>query len=1193
MSRRREPSWPASRRWGLVLLLVLLARSRAEAFVACDAQGIIAQEPGCPADPAQPCNIRSTVTTPADADCVFDFGARDVAVGGAQAGKIVFGSGSIEIAAANLTVHTNGLLDGAGASGQPGGGVLLRVSNDVTVLGQGTQLGRIDVRGAGAGRVEIEAGGTVTMAGRIDASRPSNVQGASGGEVNIQAGEDIIVDGLIAAIGGMQASGGRIELSAGNGQILASARLNATGGYGGDVRVTAARISLGEIEAVGLNPQEGGGEVSIDGEEVTLAGAIDVSGAGGQALRVYGERSIVIDAPVTADCIGACQGGDIDLSSNGSLITGAAARLSASAGGTEGYGGILVVYAGGDILLNGPVDVSGRAAGGVVELAGGRHIGIAAAVDVSGSLYGDVDGYSNGGEVYIHAGESGRGDLTLSARLDVSAGGCLYGSLQTQGGVVDIAGCDVSVTAAAEIVACGGEGGSIHMIVSRQLTVLGEIRADTTEPFGSPGEIWILHPGALPAVIAAGAISPSPFIELAGFCGDEDDEYYDCVSACRECVELPPLPSPGPVIEACSAAEIMAQEPGCPNDPMLPCNILSTVIAPPAESCSFDFGERDVAVGSLAGGGGRLSLPASAGVWIRAGSFTVHANGIVDSRPETWSSGYLPSVTIETDRAFSVLRDDQASGLIEFSHRLGAGNIEIDSLGDIRVDGRIEKRQICSRGDLDFEATEVTLYSGGDISVDGAFLMSSGERSRDHGGLTMRADGRIDIGGRVELHGGRDSPYLDAEAREIHVSGIIDGQSPYPRGRSGFVYFDADDIAVEGQIDVRALGPKQSKGGQVSLGAAYSLRLDGSLLADVGGDDAYLDIALFASEDLTLGPGSTLSARTLGAAGAAHRSSTGVTLTARRDLFVGGTIDASGRTDPRSVRLEAVRHMFIDAPVAARSTRGTIEVSAGYRGFGRLEVRADLETAPVCEAGEGDCGEDEISLEACDVTVAAEAGVRGSLVRLTARHQAVVDGAIDAGVAGAVELVHADALPPAIGGSIQPAPLLTAKPLCTGPGAAAACLRPCPQCPGGVSEHPWICDDGEICTTDLCSPETGCLHEAVEGCVEPTATVTSTPPPTSTQAPTLTRTPTVTRTATVTRTSTPVPCWGDCDGDGAITRGDLETIFGIVNRCDGVTGGCDANAGGHCAPADVDANGQITASELSRVLVRAGTPCAP
>jgi hypothetical protein len=110
----------------------------------------------------------------------------------------------------------------------------------------------------------------------------------------------------------------------------------------------------------------------------------------------------------------------------------------------------------------------------------------------------------------------------------------------------------------------------------------------------------------------------------------------------------------------------------------------------------------------------------------------------------------------------------------------------------------------------------------------------------------------------------------------------------------------------------------------------------------------------------------------------------------------------------------------------------------------------------------------------------------------------------------------------------------------------------------------------------------------------PTKTGTVTQTPTITLSPTRTPSSTVTKTATLTAipstTPTPrsTPCPGDCDGNGSISGVELQQMMTILNRCapcaggGGVAAGCSGVPG--CTSADLDQNGCLSASELTRAV---------
>lgn len=100
----------------------------------------------------------------------------------------------------------------------------------------------------------------------------------------------------------------------------------------------------------------------------------------------------------------------------------------------------------------------------------------------------------------------------------------------------------------------------------------------------------------------------------------------------------------------------------------------------------------------------------------------------------------------------------------------------------------------------------------------------------------------------------------------------------------------------------------------------------------------------------------------------------------------------------------------------------------------------------------------------------------------------------------------------------------------------------------------------------------------------PTLTATRTIPPTQTRTFTPTSSPTRTPTKTLTPTSTPIPCVGDCDGDGVVTVNELIVMVNIA------LGNLSPSA---CTAGDADHDGTITINEIIAAVNNAlnGCPC--
>src|SRR5262249_39068014 len=104
----------------------------------------------------------------------------------------------------------------------------------------------------------------------------------------------------------------------------------------------------------------------------------------------------------------------------------------------------------------------------------------------------------------------------------------------------------------------------------------------------------------------------------------------------------------------------------------------------------------------------------------------------------------------------------------------------------------------------------------------------------------------------------------------------------------------------------------------------------------------------------------------------------------------------------------------------------------------------------------------------------------------------------------------------------------------------------------------------------------GCHHiPATTPCVEP-----DTPTPTVTDTPPDTRTPTV----TPTRTAGSSTCFGDCNGDGQLTAGDLTKMKCIILNCASLAASCGACANAPCGASDSNGDGKLSAGELTHAI---------
>jgi hypothetical protein len=379
-----------------------------------------------------------------------------------------------------------------------------------------------------------------------------------------------------------------------------------------------------------------------------------------------------------------------------------------------------------------------------------------------------------------------------------------------------------------------------------------------------------------------------------------------------------------------------------------------------------------------------------------------------------------------------------------------------------------------------------------------------------------------------------------------------------------------------------------------------------------------------------------------------------------------GRLDAHGGDSGGEIEVDAARNLTINGPprpnpdasvdassTSAGSLGGDITLHAGERTSGALTLNGVIDVgsnAPCDNFGCGEAGTTE--LRGCNLSVTAAGAVLargpgGGQNLLVARDRLTVNGMVNADrtrneeTAGTNSFLHRADRPPLISfGSVAPAPLLHPLTTCPEEGETQPkCLNPCPVCGDGVVEFPEACDpdtlpptscggcsiycevencdDGRFCTGDSCNVTYGCMNHPTPLCIEPTATVTGTPPtPTVTPMPTLsdtatttpsrTATPaatgtasatavttdtasaTATETASVTATASgiatahPPSCAGDCSGDGTVVVNEL--IIGVNIDL--------GNAAATTCPAfDRNGDGTVTISELIAAVNAALTGC--
>ncbi len=538
------------------ILVASLVGRTATALTACTAAQIVAQEgAGCP-NSTGACTIAKTYVV--DNNCVLDFGARAVTIGGT--GVIDFNSGSITIKAGSLTLAPGGSIDGRGTTDQlPNGGhVTLQTSGAVNLQknGTGTVRGHIDVSGrttAGgiAGTVSIAAGTSVIIAGRI------NADGDAGGTIAISSGADITTAAgslVMSAIGSNTgvAGGGEMDLSAA-GKIDLGDTIDVSGSDGGTVMLTAGgSVNVRQIDASGGGDGGNGGDITITaGTSAQILGTMNLkgssssdpdgigAGSGGTAVIETDYGDLLVAANI--DASGSRQdgdGGEIDINVKGAVTIQSGNPIKARGGGdlgSMGRGGTVDIMAVLSFTGSAPIDVSGGSFGGEVRLHVGGPITLSNLIDASGRSKG-----STGGFVTVVAGERGPGTLAISNTINVTGGDCqspAQGGACGTGGNTNLTGCSVTLATTGMIKAGAPKAGDNAITVSEQLTITGngKINAAKTIVTGTDGHNTINYRAGRPAPSPpANAVTPAAQLVVHPTCTAVDPA-PKCIFACPTC----------------------------------------------------------------------------------------------------------------------------------------------------------------------------------------------------------------------------------------------------------------------------------------------------------------------------------------------------------------------------------------------------------------------------------------------------------------------------------------------------------------------------------------------------------------------------------------------------------------------------------------------------------------------------------
>ena len=410
---------------------------------------------------------------------------------GGRGAVIDVGSGG-DLVLRSLSV-AGGAGNATGGGGAGGTAVLsavnLRLTGGVDVTG-GTSGGGGD--GGKTGALTLKATGPLTVSGTIDASGTSstNASASPGGKIAIAAGGDgyvagINVSGANGAAGG--AAAGTIVLRGPNLDVgtFSAGGGNGTGDSNGGRGGTIDIATTGDFTTPGTLAPSGGSGAGVG-----------AGGAGG-GVTVTADDIAVGGVDVTGGNPGQSTGGGTGrarLVAFGDLHvqnTVDASGTPAGATGSASDGGAVYLRAG-NTLTAGSIAVSG--ANGGLRGSHGSRVDLLAHDATIGTITG-AGGSGSGAAANPAGGHGGAIVARLTGRLDVGAlsfrGGTGGGSGSGNGGGgVDITAADIDVSSVATLGGTGGNrggaGGPVKLDATGDLTIVGTIQTDGAQGAAAP-----------------------------------------------------------------------------------------------------------------------------------------------------------------------------------------------------------------------------------------------------------------------------------------------------------------------------------------------------------------------------------------------------------------------------------------------------------------------------------------------------------------------------------------------------------------------------------------------------------------------------------------------------------------------------------------------------------------------------------
>jgi hypothetical protein len=626
-------------------------------------------------------------------------------------------------------------------------------------------------------------------------------------------------------------------------------------------------------------------------------------------------------------------------------------------------------------------------------------------------------------------------------------------------------------------------------------------------------------------------------------------------------------------LTACSAAEVIAQDPGCPAGTG-PCTITKQFTV--GALCVLDFGTRAVTIAANANGA-VITAPA-AQLTIMAGNLVIAPGGRINGRVTETVVGQGSTVDIEATGAVTLQKSIAGVGAIDVSATVVGGTIIINAGGTVTIAGSLNADRLST----DFPGADggsIQISAGGDLIAQAGSLMSAlgGSLSPNGGGdVNLDADGQIQLSGTIDVRGSVGGT-MEATSGTLLSVGAVTANGTGDGGDGGTITLESGtSLQVTDQITANgAISPTASGGGgngTVSLLADYgdiTVQAGGGIHADGADPDGDAgEIDLTAAGAVRILKTATAVARLSVRGGGPLGNGGTFDIEPELNMQLDGTLDASGGTGGGTVTILAGADVVLNGTVSINgraygSGGGTADIELDT-GTLTINNTIDLTSYPSCDPILG-CGAGGTStLSACSVTVTANGAVLatapvGGSNKITASEQITISGKVWAnktttsGTDGTNTFEFPSRKPPILAvNAVKPAAVQFADDTCTSLGQPN-CLMPCPTCGNGIVEFPEQCDNDVVpagtrpkscdgcsvfctfencddslsCTTDSCDPVLGCLSVPVPPpCTEgpsptPSNTPTITLTPSRTSSPSVTPTPSITPTPSVTATPTP------------------------------------------------------------------------